>query len=77
MKSIIEKITPKPSEFKSQFKKYGVPVAATAHYLGLNYSYVSNLLNGLARMTPRVSAKLQSLLDQLESEESNGRLGEN
>ena len=74
--NILDNFTPQPSEFKSKLKDYGIPVAGLARYLDLNYTYVTNLLNGVARMTPEVATKIQNLFDQLESEESDGRLGE-
>ena len=66
--SIKNEITPLPSEYKAQFKKFGIPTCNISVHLGLSYPYVLNLLNGIARITPEVDQKLQSLINQLEAE---------
>jgi hypothetical protein len=61
-----KRIAPTPSEYKSKFKKYGVPACNIAVFLGFSYPYTLNLLNGIARITPEVDAKLKDLLVQLD-----------
>ena len=66
--SIKNEITPIPSKFKAQFKKFEIPACSVATHLGFSYPYVLNLLNGIARITPEVDEKLQALINQLEAE---------
>ena len=56
-------IIPHPS--KLFFKERGIPIAAVARHLDLSFGYVSNLLSGVHRMTPRVDAMLNELVDEL------------
>ena len=58
----------KPTSFKEIFKKHGIPLSHIAPILNFSYPYTLNLLNGIERMTPVVTAKLQSLVDELETE---------
>jgi hypothetical protein len=59
---------PTPHWSKQVFKDHGFPIAAVAKYLGLAYSYTSNILSGIRQATPQVEAKLRELVDQVEKE---------
>lgn len=63
----ISKYAPKQTKFKKILKKHGISVGTVANYLKLSYPYVSNILNGVHRMSPAVERKLQKLVDQLEA----------
>lgn len=59
----ILRINPHPT--RAFFKSNNIPISAVARYLGLSFSYTSNLLSGIHRMTPENDRKLRELVDQL------------
>ena len=71
--SIFEEIIPKPSRFKLELRKYGIPASHVASYLGYSYTYIVNVLNGISKITPPVEKKLQLLVDRLEAQEADNR----
>jgi hypothetical protein len=70
--SILNQIKPKPSNFKLQLKKYGIPACSVSAYLQLSYPHTVNLLNGVSRITPPVERKLKQLVAMLEAQAGNG-----
>jgi len=62
---------PKPHPIKTVLKKNNVSVAALAKHLGLSFTYVTNLINGVARVTPENEAKLQEIIRHLKGK-NNG-----
>ena len=67
---ILEELKAKPSRFKIELKKYGVPVSYGAPHLGVSYSHLVNMLNGVFKIPQAVEMKLQQLVDQLAVQES-------
>ena len=56
---------PKPHPIKTILKKNNISVASVAQHLGLSFTYVTNLINGAARVTPENEAKLQEIISYL------------
>jgi hypothetical protein len=57
---------PEPSPFKETLRKHKICVSHLAAYLDLNYPYLCNVLNGIARPGPKVKAKLERVVRELE-----------
>lgn len=62
---------PKPHPIKTILKKNNISIASVARHLGLSFTYVTNLINGVARVTPENEAKLQEIIKHLKGK-NNG-----
>jgi transcriptional regulator with XRE-family HTH domain len=67
----LQNYIPKEHHLKKFFKQYECPLGLVAAYVGLSYSYMSNILNGRMTPTPEVEEKLNKLADELRKSEDN------
>ena len=56
-----------PHPLKPLLKEHGVTCGMVARFLGLNYYYVSKIIAGDIKATPKIEKKLESLSEQLTS----------
>jgi hypothetical protein len=61
---------PSPLKFKAVFDKHGIPLSHIAAHLKLNYPHLANVVNGIARPSSRIAAKLEEVVRELEAQES-------
>ena len=64
---------PKPHEIKDVLKKYNISVSSVAQYMDLSFNYVSNLVNGISRVTQENEEKFQEIINHLEGGNSGKR----
>jgi len=64
MNDVLEKVLPHWS--KQVFKRHDIPISSVALTLGLSYSYVSNLLCGVCKVTEEVEGRLKELVERIE-----------
>ena len=63
----LEALKPKPHPFRAVLRRHKISNAMVANYLGLSLPYIGLILGGQNNMPAHQEAKLQILVDQLES----------
>ena len=65
----LTQIRPKPTPYKQQLRDLSISGGAVANYVGLTYPYVMNMLNGVYPMTERTEAKIEELIQLVETDQ--------
>ena len=63
--NLLEEYPQIPHPARAVFKANGIPINTVAKALGLSYSYTSNMLCGVVKVTPENEAKLQELVKKV------------
>ena len=56
---------PSPHPAKAIIKANNISVASVAEFMGLSFTYVTNILNGVVRITPENENKLKEIIEHL------------
>jgi transcriptional regulator with XRE-family HTH domain len=56
---------PSPHPAKAVIKANNISVASVARFMGLSFTYVTNILNGVMRITPENENKLKEIIEHL------------
>ena len=57
---------PRPHEIKDVLRRHNISVSSVAQFMDLSFNYVSNLVNGISRVTPENEKKFREIIEHLE-----------